>query len=114
MARERRVKGVTRMPRNAPRRSAGRPAAAANAISRSASPWQAPTPSTSDYHERATQAPSGPRAMRRFLGIWLLAKLTALGVLAAGVALGAEVAGARQFQVAEVIITGHELVGAAD
>jgi hypothetical protein len=114
MARERRVKGVTRMPRSAPRRSAGRPAAGANAINGSGSPWQAPTPSTSDYDERATQAQSRPRAMRRFVGIWLLAKLAALGVLAAGVALGAEVAGARQFQVAEVIITGQELVGAED
>jgi len=70
--------------------------------------------STSDYRERDIRAKGTPRAIRRFLGLWLFAKLIAVAVLAGGFALGAEVAGARQFQVADVIIAGSELVGAED
>lgn len=53
-------------------------------------------------------------AVRRVFGLWLLGKLVAVAVLVAGFGIASQVAGSRQFQVAEVIIAGNELVAAED
>ena len=52
--------------------------------------------------------------LRRRIGFWLLAKAAAVGILVAGLSIATQVGNSRQFQVAEVVIAGNELVGAED
>ena len=54
------------------------------------------------------------RILRRFFGLWVLAKLAALAILLAGVGAASQVAGSSQFHIAEVIVSGSELVAAED
>jgi cell division septal protein FtsQ len=54
------------------------------------------------------------RTLRRFFGLWLLAKAVALALLAGGAVLASQVASSQQFRVAEVIVSGSGLVAAED
>jgi POTRA domain, FtsQ-type/Cell division protein FtsQ len=52
--------------------------------------------------------------LRRFFGLWLLAKVAALAILVGGAALATQVVHSQQFQVAEVVVSGSGLVAAED
>jgi cell division protein FtsQ len=53
-------------------------------------------------------------SVRGLFPVWLAAKLVAAAVLVAGLGVASEVAGAKQLQVAEVVIMGNDLVAAED
>jgi len=48
------------------------------------------------------------------LGLWIVAKAAALGVVLAGFGIASQIATSKQFHVAEVVIAGNELVAAED
>jgi len=58
--------------------------------------------------------PSSVPRFRAHLGLWILAKTAACGVLVAGIGVASQIATSKQFHVAEVVIAGNELVAAED
>ena len=92
------------------RKPAARAIAGGKAVRLANAPRRARAPSTSF----APSAPAAEPHRRLRLGLWIIAKALALGVLAAGFGMASQVATSRQLHVAEVVIAGNELVPAED
>lgn len=117
MGLDRRVRRAAQAQRRAPQREVRRPTAGAS-VSRPRGRARATGAVVRDDFaarpSRSTPVQRTGRAIPGFFGLWLLAKLTAATVLVGGAGIASQVAGSRQFQVAEVVVAGNDLVAAED
>jgi hypothetical protein len=108
---------VAQAQRRAPRREVRRPMAGARVSrpkDRAIATGAVVRENFAGRPSRSAPVPRTGLVIPRFFGWWLLAKLAAVTVLVGGAAIASQVASSRQFQIAEVVVAGNDLVAAED